>query len=97
LWRISTAGWSLRTRGVAAETDKAIGLIDRFAACSGDYRSTLFTVHPLEALIAQRVFGLALGYEGLNNHDDLAALARLQGEGADWRRPLRLATDSGKC
>jgi hypothetical protein len=52
-------------------TDKAIGLIDRFAACFGDHRDPLFTVHPLEALIAQRVFGLALGYEDLNDHDDL--------------------------
>ena len=34
-------------------------------------RSRLFTVHPLKALIAQRVFGLALGYEDLNDHDDL--------------------------
>ena len=53
------------------ETDKAIGLTDRFAACFGDRRSPLFTVHPLKALIAQRVFGLALGYEDLNDHDDL--------------------------
>ena len=53
------------------ETDKAIGLTDRFAACFGDRRSPLFTVHPLKTLIAQRVFGLALGYEDLNDHDDL--------------------------
>jgi hypothetical protein len=53
------------------ETDKAIGLIDRFTACFGDHRSPLFIVHALKALIAQRVFGLALGYEDLNDHDDL--------------------------
>ncbi len=53
------------------EADEAIGLTDRFAACFGDRRSPLFTVHPLKALIAQRVFGLALGYEDLNDHDDL--------------------------
>jgi hypothetical protein len=53
------------------ETDKAIGLTDRFAACFGDRRSPLFTVHPLKTLIAQRVFGLALGYEDLNDHDEL--------------------------
>jgi Transposase DDE domain group 1 len=53
------------------ETDKAIGLTDRFAACFGDRRRPLFTVHPLKALIAQRVFGLALGYEDLNDHDEL--------------------------
>ncbi len=54
-----------------SETDKTIGLTDRFAACFGDRRSPLFTVHPLKALIAQRVFGLALGYEDLNDHDEL--------------------------
>jgi hypothetical protein len=53
------------------ETDKAIGLLDRFAACFGDHRDPLFIVHPLKALVAQRVFGLALGYEDLNDHDDL--------------------------
>ncbi len=53
------------------ETDKTIGLAARFAACFDDRRSPLFTVHPLKALIAQRVFGLALGYEDLNDHDDL--------------------------
>jgi hypothetical protein len=53
------------------ETDKAIQLTDRFAACFGDRRRPLFTVHALNALVAQRVFGLALGYEDLNDHDAL--------------------------
>ncbi|HEY5207253.1 MAG TPA: IS1380 family transposase [Roseiarcus sp.] len=53
------------------ETDKAIKLTDRFAACFGDRRRPLFTVHALNALVAQRVFGLALGYEDLNDHDAL--------------------------
>ena len=54
-----------------SETDKAIGLTGRFSACFGDRRSPLLTVHPLKALVAQRVFGLALGYEDLNDHDEL--------------------------
>ncbi len=53
------------------ETDKAIGLTGRFAACFGDRRSPLLTVHSLKALVAQRVFGLALGYEDLKDHDEL--------------------------
>jgi hypothetical protein len=53
------------------EADKAIKLTDRFAACFGDRRSPLFTVHPLKALVAQRVFALALGYEDLNDHEEL--------------------------
>ncbi len=53
------------------EADNAVGLTERFAACFADRRSRLFTVHPLKALIGQRVFGLALGYEDLNDPDDL--------------------------
>jgi len=53
------------------ETDKAIGLVDRFAACFHDRRHPLYIVHPLKTLIAQRVFGLALGYEDLIDHDAL--------------------------
>ncbi len=71
LWRISMAGWFDAGALLLGETDKAIGLADRFAACFADRRSPLFTVHALKALIAQRVFGLALGYEDLNDHDEL--------------------------
>ena len=53
------------------EAGKAIELTDRFAACFVDRRNPLMTVHALRALVAQRVFGLALGYEDLNDHDDL--------------------------
>ncbi len=72
-WRISTAVWCRRTQGalLLGKADNAVGLTERFAACFADHRSRLFTVHPLKALIAQRVFGLALGYEDLNDHDDL--------------------------
>jgi hypothetical protein len=55
------------------ETVAAIGLTDRFAACFADRRSRLLTVHALRALVAQRVFGLALGSEDLNDHDELRA------------------------
>src|SRR5260370_6025206 len=54
------------------ETDEAIGLTDRFSACFGDRRSPLFTVHPLKALIGQRVFGLRAGLEDLTDQDELA-------------------------
>lgn len=43
----------------------------RFAACFEDYRKPNQIEHPLLDLISQRVFGLALGYEDLNDHDDL--------------------------
>ncbi len=53
------------------ETDKAIGLVKRIAACFQDLRNPLYVVHPVAALVAQRVFGLALGYEDLIDHDEL--------------------------
>ena len=48
-------------------TDKAIGLVARFAACFSDYRAPELIEHSLETLVGQRVFGLALGYEDLND------------------------------
>jgi hypothetical protein len=49
--------------------DKAIGLIERFAACFSDARAPELIEHSLETLVGQRVFGLALGYEDLVDHD----------------------------
>ena len=51
--------------------DKAIGLVERFSGCFGDGRNPLYVAHPLRNLVAQRVFGLALGYEDLIDHDEL--------------------------
>ena len=52
-------------------TDRAIGLINRFAACFRDFRCPGLIEHEVETLIGQRVFGLALGYEDLIDHDQL--------------------------
>ena len=52
-------------------TDRAIGLIDRFAGCFRDARRPELIEHEVETLIGQRVFGLALGYEDLIDHDQL--------------------------
>ena len=52
-------------------TDRAIGLIDRFAACFRDFRCPGLIEHEVKTLIGQRVFGLALGYEDLIDHDQL--------------------------
>src|SRR5512134_2416792 len=53
------------------ETDRVIGLIDRVAACFRDGRDPVRVVHSLRTLIGQRIIGLALGYEDVNDHDDL--------------------------
>ena len=51
--------------------DRAIGLIDRFAACFHDERCPELIEHTVATLVGQRVFGIALGYEDLNDHDEL--------------------------
>jgi Transposase DDE domain group 1 len=51
--------------------EERTGIVRRFAACFTDYRRADLIEHPLVDLIMQRVFGLALGYEDLNDHDDL--------------------------
>jgi hypothetical protein len=53
------------------ETDRAIGLMDRLAACFRDGRDPDRVVHALRTLVGQRIVGLALGYEDVNDHDDL--------------------------
>jgi Transposase DDE domain group 1 len=52
-------------------TDRAIGLVERFAACFVDWRTPDHIEHSVGTLIGQRVFGIALGYEDLNDHDEL--------------------------
>ena len=52
-------------------TDRAIGLVERFAGCFTDTRSRAQVEHQVETLVGQRIFGLALGYEDLIDHDQL--------------------------
>ena len=67
------------------ETDRATGLLARFAACFTDHRDSARVTHPVEALVRQRVYGLALGYEDLNDHDALRhdPLVAILAESAD--------------
>jgi hypothetical protein len=44
---------------------------ERAAACFTDFRQQELIEHPLKQLIAQRVLGIACGYEDLNDHDSL--------------------------
>ena len=78
-------------------TDRAISLVDRFAACFTDARTAGRTVHDVRTLVGQRVFAIALGYEDVNDHDDLrhdpvlgTVLGRLEA------RHLRCAPLAGK-
>jgi len=52
-------------------TDRAIRLTERFAECFNDARDQERIEHRVATLVGQRVFGIALGYEDLNDHDEL--------------------------
>jgi hypothetical protein len=51
--------------------DRAIKLVERFAECFHDVRRPELIEHEVATLVGQRVFGIALGYEDLNDHDEL--------------------------
>ena len=53
------------------EVEKRMGILHQFAACFTDYRNPDLIEHPVKQLVAQRVYGLALGYEDLNDHEEL--------------------------
>src|SRR5271167_1621461 len=52
-------------------TDRAIRMMDRLASCFHDVRCPELIEHQVVTLVGQRVFGIALGYEDLNDHDEL--------------------------
>jgi hypothetical protein len=53
------------------EVDRAIKLTRRVAKCFTDHRDQAYVTHTIETLVAQRIHGIALGYEDLNDHDEL--------------------------
>lgn len=70
-------------------TDRAIRLVDRFAACFQDSRRQDLVEHEVRTLVGQRVFGVALGHEDLVDHDWLRhdpVMAVLVGKLAARRR-----------
>lgn len=53
------------------QTDARLNLLQRLAQCFLDGRDQDLVEHSLEQMLAQRVYGLALGYEDLNDHEQL--------------------------
>jgi hypothetical protein len=53
------------------QTDERLNLLPRLAQCFLDGRDQDLVEHSLEQMLAQRVYGLALGYEDLNDHEQL--------------------------
>lgn len=94
--RVTSDGGGILLR----EVEDRFGFVESFAACFTDHRDSESIEHPVVDLLKQRIYGLCLGYEDLNDHDWLrhdALLATLVGkadpEGND-RRQLR---DKGKA
>lgn len=65
--QVSSDGGALLLR----QADHKINLLGRVAACFTDRRSPVLVQHQLAEMLAQRIYGLALGYEDLNDHEQL--------------------------
>ena len=65
--QVSTDGGALLLR----QADRKIDLLKRVASCFTDRRSPLLVQHQLGEMLSQRIYGLALGYEDLNDHEQL--------------------------
>ena len=83
--RISSDGGGTLLR----EADLRIGLTARLSGCFTDHRNPLSVEHDVHTLLAQRIYGVALGYEDLNDHDVLrsdSVLALLSFSASAWKR-----------
>jgi hypothetical protein len=73
------------------ETDRRLNLLPRLAACFEDHRHPWLISHTVQEMVAQRVYGLALGDEDLSDHDQLREdplLAVLSGKAQPGEEPL---------
>jgi hypothetical protein len=67
--QVSSDGGALLLR----QTDRRINLLNRLAGCFSDARNQEQVEHTVAGMLAQRIYGLALGYEDLNDHEQLRA------------------------
>jgi Transposase DDE domain group 1 len=82
------------------QTEQLTGIIRQFAACFADHRNPDLIEHTVEELVAQRVYALALGYEDLNDHDDLRSdplLATVVGKSDPTGKTRPRRRDRGKA
>jgi len=72
------------------EAEHRTGVLRRFAACFTDHRDPSRVQHPVAALIRQRVYALAAGYEDLNDHEQLRhdPVFAVLAEAGDLTKPL---------
>jgi hypothetical protein len=82
-----------------SEVERRRGILRDFAACFRDQRNPAYVEHRLEELVGQRVLGLALAYEDLNDHDELRTdplLATVVGKADPAGNDRRQEQDRGK-
>jgi len=82
------------------KVEELSGIIRQLAACFTDHRNPDLIEHTVTDLIAQRVYGLALGYEDLDDHDDLChdpLLAAVVGKLDPTGQARRRRRDRGKA
>ena len=94
--QISSDGGALLLR----ELEKKRRIIGQLAECFIDHRDPELIEHSVEELVGQRVFGLALGYEDLNDHDRLRQdplLAVLVGKEDPTGQDRQKRQDRGKA
>lgn len=92
---VSSDGGALLLR----ETDETLSVVERLAACFTDYRNPELIDHTLPSLLRQRIYGVALGYEDLNDHNDLCEdplLAGASGREDVLGEKRRRESDQGK-
>jgi Transposase DDE domain group 1 len=53
------------------QTDRHLNLLSRLAECFLDGRNPRLVQHSIEEMLSQRIYGLALGYEDINDHEQL--------------------------
>jgi len=93
--RLSSDGGVL----LLGEVERRRGLLRRFAACFQDHRTAALVEHSVEELVSQRVLGLALAYEDLNDHEELRSdplLATVVGKVDPTGQNRRQKQDRGK-
>ena len=81
------------------EVERRRGILRRLAACFTDLRDPRLVEHQVEELVSQRVYGIAMGYEDLCDHEQLRQdplLATLAGKRDPLGADRRQAADRGK-
>lgn len=92
---LSSDGGSLLLR----EMDRRQRLCEQLAGCFSDYRQERFVEHELPVMLRQRILGLALGYEDINDHERLRLdplLAAMCGRADVLGEERHLEQDKGK-